>query len=69
MFAESKIKPFENGERKFLRVLNVDGLSFEGEFLKVEKMFNGQMLWLKTFSEEEVGLYFDVIRDIKFQEK
>ncbi len=69
MFAESKIKPFENGERKFLRVLNVDGLSFEGEFLKVEKMFNGQMLWLKTFSGEEVGLYFDVIRDIKFQEK
>lgn len=64
-----KIEPFIKSERKFLRVLSVDGLSFEGKFLSVKDTPNGQMLTLKTFSGEKVGLYFHVIRNIKFQEK
>lgn len=63
-----KIEKFLNSNKKFFRVLHVNGLTFEGEFKEIKDTTNGRMLILKNFEDKEVGIYFDAIRDIKFQE-
>ena len=68
MITKEKIESFINSKRKFIKVLSVNGLTFEGEFGGTQEKTNGEMLFLKTFSGEKVGLYLETIRDIKFQD-
>ena len=68
MVSNEKLEKFLNSDKKFLRVLHVDGLVFEGEFGEIEERPNGKILKLKGFNGEDIGIYLEAIRDIKFQD-